>query len=126
MAAPRDWYQILEVVRSLSGKSGKSFTAHDLTQAADLPQVQIASHWLYKFRKWGYVEVVGTAAGSGIRPLNVFEITDKGRECKARAGREAQLRRLAEAVRAFQKARRTPREESAYQVLIKLCDEVES
>lgn len=118
------WFQALAVARQLS-KGGKGFTAHDLTKAAGLDDVTVASAWLYKFKLWGYVDVIGSAPSSGIRPLNVYAVTQKGHACKERDGRELQLRRVLEAVRTFQKARGTPSEARVYANLIKVCDEVE-
>jgi hypothetical protein len=119
-----DWFSLLTLARELSPDSKATFTAPHLAAQAGFKErdVKIASGWLYKFRKWGYVDVVGTVQGGSIRPLNVYVVTEKGHACKPRAGRELQLRQLLEAVAAFKRARGTKVEAAALAALYKLAD----
>lgn len=126
MAKSIDWFGLLELARELSPSLKHTFTAPDLAKQAGWSgaDVQIASGWLYKFRKWGYVDVTGTVAGNSIRPLNVYVVTEKGRTCEPRAGRGLQITQLLAAVNAFKKARGTKGEATALAALYKLADEI--
>lgn len=121
-----DWFKLLELARSLSPKSKDTFTVRDLAGKAGWrgDDVQIASDWLYKFRKWGYVDVVGTAPSGAVRPLNVYVVTKKGHECQPRAGRGAQLLSLLEAIDGLRVARGTKTEQKAIQRVVDLGAEV--
>jgi hypothetical protein len=120
-----DWFSLLTLARELSPDSKSTFTApHLAAQSGRERDVKIASGWLYKFRKWGYVDVVGTVQGSSIRPLNVYVVTEKGHACKPRAGRELQLRQLLEAIVALRKAKGAKNEAAAATALFKLADEI--
>ena len=122
-----DWFKLLELARGLSRNSKDTFTVRDLAAKAGWvgDDVQIASGWLYKFRKWGYVDVVGTTHGGAVRPLNVYVVTDKGHECKPRAGRERQLRIILEAIAAFRNSRGTKGEPKAMQRMLDVAGEIE-
>jgi hypothetical protein len=105
--AAKTWYDVLEAARGLHGNPKGPFTKDDLAQAAgiqDGPKSlagRIASAWLTKFVKWGYVERVGEIPGAGIRPTYQYAVTEKGLTAKYREGTDAQLSRLMDAVRMF-------------------------
>jgi hypothetical protein len=121
-----DWFKLLELARVLSPKPKDTFTVRNLAKKAgwEGKDVQIASGWLYKFRKWGYVDVVGTEPSGAVRPLNVYVVTEKGRTCEPRAGRGLQITQLLAAIAAFKKARGTKGEVAALAALYKLADEI--
>jgi predicted ArsR family transcriptional regulator len=121
-----DWFRLLELARVLSPKPRDTFTVRDLAKKVgwEGKDVQIASDWLYKFRKWGYVDVVGTEPSGAVRPLNVYVVTQKGRDCKARANRETQLRTLLEVISKFQEVRGTKSESKAIKELFDLATEI--
>lgn len=128
------WFGILEVCRKL-GKNGGIFTAADLDRVCrfkgteDTRSSQIASGWLGKFARWGYVERgepdksrIGAAGG---RPQTTYTLTDDGEKCEERPGR---LTRLIRAVRAHQGAcagQQLDRIYASLQELARVCDEVE-
>jgi hypothetical protein len=122
-----DWFKLLELARGLSPKPKDTFTVKDLARKAGWSgdEVRIASGWLYKFRKWGYVNVVGTEPGGAVRPLNVFVVTEKGHQCKPRAGREVQLKTLLEAIDGLRAVRGTKAEQKAIQRVIDLGAEIQ-
>ena len=124
--ANQDWFSLLTLARELSPDPKATFTAPHLAAQAGLKgsEVKIASGWLYKFRKWGYVDVVDTVRGDSIRPLNVYVVTKKGHECKPRAGRDAQLRALLDAVDALKKARGGKGEAKALEKVFALAQEI--
>jgi len=72
------WHDILQVVRGLASRKGQ-FTSRDLASAAKM-RLAVASGWLGKFARWGYVKRVGAVAmeeGSQ-RWLRLFELTRYG------------------------------------------------
>lgn len=77
-----DWFSILEAARQLSEDG---FTAEELAQEAEIEGTEIskpakiASAWLSKFHRWGYVLQAGTAS-SGRRWVRVWKLTDWGFE----------------------------------------------
>jgi hypothetical protein len=125
------WYGILGACRKL-GKDGCFFTAQNLAdamkfQAADATTpTQMASAWLGKFAKWGYVErgePDKTQIGlSGGRPPSTYRMSDLGNECEERPGR---LTRLLNHIRALGKARGSPQESQLYNDLFPLADRIE-
>lgn len=119
-----DWFTVLEAARGLSPDSNHPFTAPGLAEILRCPGRE-ASGWLYKFKRWGYVEVTGQVQGNSIRPLNVFVVTEKGHACKPRESRERQLALLVGAVRAYERARGAKGETAAWKALLKVCKEVE-
>jgi len=77
------WMDVLEAVRKLS-EAGE-FTAPDLAKEARIKKGekstadQIASAWLGKFCRWGYVIRKGTIPGQK-KWIRMYEITKFGRE----------------------------------------------
>lgn len=122
-----DWFKLLELARGLSPKPKDTFTVKDLARKAGWSgdEVRIASGWLYKFRKWGYVDVVGTEQGGAVRPLNVYVVTPKGHECKPRAGREVQLKALLQAIGELRAAMGTKNQAKALQKVFDLAVEID-
>lgn len=122
------WFGILQACRQMGG----NFTARDLAGAAKIGSTedkdgatvsdgkQIASAWLSKLAKWGYVERVGTAKGDGRgRPVVIYKVTKVGMECEVTKGRVEQL---VDAIRSFGEARGTRKEEASFASLIALAD----
>lgn len=122
-----DWFNLLQLARGLSPKQKDTFTVRDLAKKAgwEGKDMQIASGWLYKFRKWGYVNVVGTEEVGSVRPLNVYVVTPKGHECKPRAGREVQLKALLEAIGELRVAMGTKNQAKALQKVFELAVQIE-
>jgi hypothetical protein len=122
---------VLEAARKLSPRSDRTFTAAQLAnegQIADTEKSrgsQIASAWLSKFVRWGYVNFVEKIDAGGIRPTNTYVVTEVGHECEVTEGCPSKLASLIGAVRAFEKARKTPREEAAYKALLQVTGEIE-
>lgn len=122
------WFGILEACRSL-GKGGRSFTSADLVgsipAAGDLStKAQIASGWLGKFAKWGYLERGEPIKNEGHagRPMSTYTLTKLGLTCTERPGR---LTRLLKHIRALKDARGTKQETALYGELFDLAQEVE-
>jgi hypothetical protein len=99
------WFDILRVAGNLDPGGKTPFTTQELAERAKLQTTtkivrnketgedekqiissanQIAAAWLLKFKKWGYVEIAGQVDGSGTRPMNVWKLTEKGRNCELR------------------------------------------
>lgn len=129
MAEKPPWFTYLESARELARKKSE-FTAKDFADAAGIEGTgasapnQIATAWLSKFVRWKYVEIVGKEKGDGIRPSNVYSITDTGLKCELTLGPSSKLDRLLAAVRGFREALGTPREAAARKLLFKEADEV--
>lgn len=131
------WFKALEAARELSPRDTNHFTAVQLAAQAGIEDTvdregkvisrgsQIASAWLSKFVRWGYVDFVEKIDAGGIRPTNSYVVTKLGRECEVTEGCPAKLIRLIAAVRAVQKVYRTPKGEAAFGALVKLADELE-
>lgn len=123
----QDWFGVLEASRELP-RTG--FTAPDLAKAlgwkdGEKTASQMAAHWLYKFKRWGYVDVKGTQQSDGPKPLNLYVVTEKGRLCRPRPGRELQLRMLLEAVAIAKEARGKKAEAAALAKLFEVAQEIE-
>lgn len=74
----RGWWTVLLAVRELDRK-GKAISSPALSVQAVLP-IPVASAWLSKFARWGYVEpVVVQQVESRKRWIRVYEITESGR-----------------------------------------------
>lgn len=125
------WFKALEAARKLSPRPDRHFTAAQLADEAQIADTeksrgsQIASAWLSKFVRWGYVNFVEKVDAGGIRPTNSYVVTKTGHTCEVTEGCPSKLSGLVGAVRAFEKARRTPKEEAAFAALIRQTDEVE-
>lgn len=126
------WFRVLEAARALSPDDAHRFTAPQLAlqaglrDTADSQASQIASAWITKFIQWGYAVRCGKTQGEGLRPLNLYSLTEKGRTCVPREGRASKILRLLTAIRAFQKARGTSAEPAAVAALFRTADEVDS
>lgn len=71
------WFDLLKVVRKLSVEGEISAAA--LAQRARI-EPKLASAWLSKFTKWGYVAPTEGPASSGRgRPVRFYELTEYGR-----------------------------------------------
>lgn len=140
-----DWFAILGIARSLSPNKSSTFTAYDLNKKVRFPATekrtgdQIASAWIGKLQKWGYVERVGSAPNPGHKSIGVYAVTEKGRKAEntsASASEFSDFDELREAVRGFEVARGEHRasmgkktqkqagekEEQAFVDLIALCN----
>jgi hypothetical protein len=131
------WFRVLKAARKLSPRDTHHFTAVQLAAEAEIESTidpktgkvisrgsQIASAWLSKFVRWGYVDFVEKIDAGGIRPTNSYVLTKVGRKCEVTEGCPSKLTRLIEAVQVFEKARRTRNEEDAYAALIQVSIEV--
>lgn len=83
-----NWFEVLKAARRLS-KRGKEITAAALAEEAGIQrgekstETQIASAWLGKFAKWGYVKRVETPQDKlGGRPVTFYEMTANGLDKK--------------------------------------------
>lgn len=82
-----DWWAVLQAVRRASLDGTRPFTALDVSREAKLEDTdaskgsQIASAWLGKFHRWGYVLPEGSAKGEK-RWIRTFKITKYGLERK--------------------------------------------
>jgi hypothetical protein len=125
---PDGWFEILEACRKLA-KNG-TFTSADLvaavrfTSSGKSTPAQIASGWLGKFAKWGYLERGEPMPRQGEvgRPMTPYKMTELGETCTERPGR---LTRLLKHIRAIEKARGTKDEGPLYAELFTLADEIE-
>lgn len=133
MSKPTSWYSILDSARKFSPDERKPFTAPDLARVAGLQDTesstasQIATAWLSKFVKWGYVRIIGKVTGESGRQTNAYVISENGRACEQKEGRGSQVARLLAAVRAYQKVRGQggKPEATAFAQMVKVADEVE-
>lgn len=125
------WFRVLEAARTLCRREGDQFTAAQLAAEAQILDTQksrgsqIASAWLSKLVRWGYVDLVGKIDAGGIRQTNAYVVTKLGQTCEVTEGCPTKLIRLIAAVRILEKARRTPKEEAAFGALIKITDTLE-
>lgn len=123
------WWKLLLVVRKISGHrsgEGKVFTAADFAGAADLGASkkasahQMASGWLSKFCKWGYVVRAGSAPGEKKKWIRLYQITKYGRECELMPGLDA----LLQAVLQVEEVRGGSGEEEAWEALMKVVRKI--
>lgn len=125
------WYRILQAACRLCQDGKTEFTSHMLAREAGLhgPRAgQVASAWLAKFVRWGYVSKRRKAIPlpHGGRPSNAYLVTEKGRDCAPREGRVSQLHRLVGAVREFEGAKTAGRRANAWAALLSVTSEVEA
>ena len=86
---------------------------------------QIAAAWLLKLEKWGYVERIGTAQSAGPRPVIVWRMTPKGKECKLRESLQSRFDRLYQAASEYREAKKKKWDEAAkWTALSSVIDEV--
>lgn len=84
------WYDVLKAARRAAAAGNRKeavFTAAGVAAQAKIKPTDrssadaIASAWLCKFLRWGYVLRAGTQGGKG-RPRTLFVLTDWGRRCR--------------------------------------------
>jgi len=73
-----NWFDILKAVRKV-GSGGKEVTAEALAKQLTLDPA-VASAWLGKFARWGYVLRVGRDTSRRGRPQTIYSITRWGME----------------------------------------------
>lgn len=132
------WFEMLKAAGNLESKKKTPFTAAMLSEQAELQPTkkmvagkeetvstenQIASAWLLKLEKWGYVERTGTTKGEGPRPATLWQMTDKGKECKLRESLQSRHDRLLEASRHLVAARGKKDEAVAWKALTDVLEE---
>lgn len=141
---PQNWIDILEKMRELHAAGTTEFTSSDLAQAAGLKgtqeRIQVsgsksvtrgasaqqhAAGWISKFRKWGYLKIVGQQARSGYQPSNLYSLTKSGLTIEHTLSHKAKLTKLCKAVRDYLKAPAGKAASSALGVLQKMLDDVE-
>jgi hypothetical protein len=90
------WYGVLLAARRI-GARGEELTSSALAVEAKIPDtalstaVQIASGWLGKFYRWGYVLKIGRLRTKG-RPATVWQLTKWGEECKLKKSAKPALK----------------------------------
>lgn len=132
------WFEVLKAAGNLESKKKTPFTAAMLSKEANIQSTtktvdreetivssanQIAAAWLLKLEKWGYVERTGTAPGEGPRPVILWQMTKKGRECELRESLQSRYDRLREAARSLVAARGKKEEPAALKALSDLLSE---
>lgn len=123
------WFEILEAAKKL----GDDFTGSSLGAAVGLigtkesSPTQIASAWLLKFEKWGYVQRTGTVPSGGPRPSVTWVVTKKGQECRLQESLESRFARLLSAVKGYQESigKGQAGETTAWKKLCKIAGEVD-
>lgn len=79
------WWDVLEAVRRVSLAGERPFTSMDVAREAGIKATErssperIASAWLGKFQRWGYIVQKGTAEGAK-RWIRTYTITKYGLE----------------------------------------------
>src|SRR4029077_3667968 len=122
-----DWFGILEAARN---SFPDKFTTFKFQELLKFSHIKIASAWICKFVKWGYVERVGSEDNPGHKPIAVYAFTQVGRDAQntsalakskeeekkkqeeEKAQKEEELSdldKLRDAVRAFEGARNVRR-----------------
>ncbi len=129
------WFRILESVRKISLDGQRSFTAAELAQEAALERVgsateqQLASGWLSKFVRWGYVVHDGTAKPEGAnRWIRKYQITKFGKMCEPTKGGSytVPLNRLIAAAREFEAAYGKKEEALAWRQFLQVLNDIDS
>jgi hypothetical protein len=83
----KPWYAVLLAARKASLDRKRPFTASDVAREAGIKGTKvssaerIASAWLGKFHRWGYVLRTGSAKGEK-RWIGIYEMTDWGMRFK--------------------------------------------
>lgn len=108
------WFGILESARLL----GSKFTALDLKNATEITELKLASAWLSKFLKWGYVAKLGTQEGGGKKPFTVYSLTDYGKSVAPKASHRKRLEHLLAAVDSYFETPAKPDAEKALRQLV--------
>lgn len=88
-----DWFNILKAARKCAEGEDRTVTAAELAAAARIPP-DVASAWLGKFARWGYVLRTGRDTSRRGRPQTVYTITRWGMEFRAKAKVTKMPRRL--------------------------------
>lgn len=123
------WFNILEEARVFS-ELEESFSLADLVKCLKL-KPYVASAWIGKFIRWGYIERIGSTPNPGHKPCAVYRVTKKGFEAE-----DLSKKTLAKALRAYFRARKALEETRsrdemqakrdewlAYQTLVKKAKE---
>lgn len=91
---PTSWFEVLESARVLSSSEKSNFTAADLMRAAHLSELKLASAWLSKFAKWGYVIKAGVEPGAGKKPFTVYKLSNYGKTVEPKSSHRQRLEQL--------------------------------
>lgn len=135
-----DWFSVLEVVKILS-RDKASFSAPQLAEAAKIQGTEkstpekIASGWLSKFLKWGYVKRAEVMKREGFRDAQGYTATESGLACQPKAGRNQELNdRLQEledsidlllgVINDFSDKRKAREGEAAFQAMMAMVEEI--
>lgn len=142
--ASKTWFEILKSARILSAKA--PFASSDLAREAGLkdtfPSVitrgdragqmgkgstaeKIASGWLSKFKKWGYVEVVEKVQMGNPKATYAWRVTKEGMDCELKDGIRKRFDKLLEASKALRELRGKKSEHEAWKDFLKTLAEVE-
>jgi len=130
------WFRILESARKLSLNGGRPFTAAELAEAAAIEGTErsqphhIASGWLSKFVRWGYVlqdGVVPRAEGDKGRWIRQYKMTKYGLTCEPGASGSSAigLKRLVAAARTLEEAYGQKAEALAWREFLKVLEEID-
>ena len=93
----KGWVFVLEAARRASHNGEREFSSFDLVPEARLKAtkrseaVQIASGWLSKLARWGYVRRAGTAP-HGKRWVRLYALTRWGKRFELKEGGRAKDR----------------------------------
>lgn len=129
------WFRILESVRKISLDGARSFTAAELAaevgfeRAGTATEQQLASGWLSKFVRWGYVVHDGTEKPEGApRWIRKYQITKFGKMVEPTKGGSytVPLNRLIVAAREFEQAYGKKEEALAWRQFIQVLNEIDS
>ncbi len=129
MSKDARWFEILQAARKL----GDGFTGSKLAETASIERTekststQIASAWLLKFEKWGYVARVGLEDVGAPRPAVTWKMTEKGTACRLQESLESRFNSLLSAVRKLMEASGKGRadETAAWKKLCAVVEEVD-
>ncbi len=95
------WYNVLLTARGIGIKRNRTvaFTSTQLAHALGIESTDernsssIASAWLCKFRRWGYVVLAGEAQSTGGRPPKMYILTSWGVRCQPSTKKKASGKR---------------------------------
>jgi hypothetical protein len=130
------WFQILESARKLSLNGGRPFTAAALAEAAEIQGTErsqphhLASGWLSKFVRWGYVLQDGTVPreeNAGGRWIRQYRMTKFGLTCEPTGKGQAAvgLKKLVAAARSLQEAYGQKSEALAWREFLRVLEEID-
>jgi predicted ArsR family transcriptional regulator len=94
------WYEVLYSARRIGSQEGVEkgkkvllavpFTSASLAEKTGLTPA-IASAWIGKFQRWGYVVLAGKGQSTGGRPARLYELTKWGLRYKRKKKGEVSL-----------------------------------